>query len=288
MRITTLYDHAGETDATGLSDALRSLYDGDLAFPPHLGPRPFIVGNFVQTVDGIVSLKDPGHAGGRDISGRNEEDAFIMGLLRCYADAVLVGEETFNVGHGHLWTPEFVAPRFADQYRAVRSRLGKASAHPLNVIVSGRGTVSLDEPLFRREDIKSLVLTTETGATSLRRKYGTSLPADVRVLPGEALLDAADIVSLLSDGEGVKLLLHEGGPMLFSSFLKQRLIDELFLTVAPHIAGRGLSVERPTFASHLDLPPNETLWGRLLSVRIAAGGHLFLRYRWTDSTNTPG
>src|SRR5689334_3746544 len=101
MRLKTLYDG---TDSSGrLSAELQALYDGDLSFPDACRQRPFVIGNFVQTLDGVVSFKIGGHSGGGDISGRNEEDTFVMGLLRSCADAVLIGEETYRVAQGHLW-----------------------------------------------------------------------------------------------------------------------------------------------------------------------------------------
>lgn len=59
---------------------LATLY-GRLAFPPHRG-RAHVVGNFVTTLDGVVTLNEPGHASGGDISGFNRHDQVVMGLLR--------------------------------------------------------------------------------------------------------------------------------------------------------------------------------------------------------------
>ncbi len=275
----TLYDGTGVAPSPCLTKILREAYDGELFFSDS-SSRPLIVGNFVQTLDGIVSLKIPGKSGGAEISGRNEEDTFIMGLLRAYADAVMFGEDTFRNAPGHVWTAGCVYPTFEKEFHAFRKHIGKGSRHPLNVVVSGRGHVNLDEPLFKNEETHSLVLTTQQGVTQLHRRYGGMLPAIVHVLPGEVAINPSDMVALLHAEYGVKLLLHEGGPTLFSSFLTQQLIDELFLTMAPQIVGRGRTGERPTFSGPLGLAPEEAIWGTLLSVKRAAkSGHLFLRYR---------
>ena len=98
--------------------------------------------------------------------------------------------------------------------------------------------------------------------------------------PATVVLDPSDMVALLHADYGVKLLLHEGGPTLFSCFLQQALLDELFLTVAPQIVGRGGTGERPAFSGSLGLAPEQAIWGTLLSVKQAGkSGHLFLRYR---------
>jgi riboflavin biosynthesis pyrimidine reductase len=281
MHILTLYDTTPRPPARCLTDQLAALYDGDLLLPD--APRkPAVVANFVQSLDGIVSLRIPGKAGGADISGRNEEDAFLMGLLRACADAVMIGEDTFRNAPGHMWTPGCVYPALAKEFLALRTHLGKPSEHPLNVIVSGMGQVNLNERLFTQEEVASLVLTTARGAAELHRRYGDRLPAAVRILPGEAVLNPADMVALLHADYGVQLLLHEGGPRLFSSFLTQGLIDELFLTIAPQIVGRGESGERPNVSGPLALDPEQAIWGTLHSVKCADSGHLFLRYRVTQ------
>lgn len=280
MQIETLFDQTAHESSRCLTHKLRSLYDGDLVLPDPPMDRPLIFGNFVQTLDGIVSLKIPGKSGGGEISGRNDEDTFIMGLLRSYADAVVIGEETFRTGAGHVWTADFIYPKLNNEFLAFRAHLGKVSPHPLNVVVSGLGTVDLDEPLFKRNDIHGLVLTTGQGEQRLKQTYGQRLPATVHVLPGEAFIDPSDIIRFLHTAYRVKLLLHEGGPTLFAAFLKNPLLDELFLTIAPQIVGRGLAGERPNFSGPLALAPENALWATLLSVkRATAAGHLFLRYR---------
>ena len=279
LEIRTLYDGTGIPPSPCLTRSLYAAYDGELFFGDS-SKKPLIFANFVQTLDGIVSLKIPGKSGGAEISGRNEEDMFIMGLLRASADAVMFGEDTFRNAPGHVWTAGFVYPTFENEFHAFRKHVGKTSLHPLNVVVSGMGHVDLDQPLLKHEEIRSLVLTTQQGAARLQLKYGDTLPVTVRVLPGEAALDPSDMIALLHAEYGVKLLLHEGGPTLLSSFLKQSLLDELFLTVAPQIVGHGSTRERPAFSGPLGLAPEQAIWSTLLSVKRAAkSGHLFLRYR---------
>lgn len=277
MGVKTLFDR---TPSAGLlSSALQALYDGDLSFPELPESRPLVIGNFVQTIDGIVSFKIPGHNGGDEISGRNEEDALVMGLLRCCADAVLIGEETYRVARGHLWTADFIYPKGRAEFEALRRSLGKRTVHPLTVIASGKGTIDLSGPLFKQAGVQTVVFTTKTGKEHIERKHGTTLPCDVQVLPGETMLAAGDMTRLLHEAYGVKLLLHEGGPRLFGSFLDEHVIDELFLTIAPQIIGRGVSGERPGFSGRLSFGVDQAMWVTLLSVKSADTGHLFLRYR---------
>ena len=276
MQVKTLYDATGSAGL--LSDVLRRLYDGNLGFS-QAPARPFIVGNFVQSLDGIVSFKIPGLSGGGEISGRNEEDTFIMGLLRACADAVIIGEETYRVAHQHLWTADFIYPKLKDEFQSLRRSLEKRTTYPLTVIASGKGNVDLNGALFKQSEVKSVVLTTKKGKEQIERRHGTMLPCDLQVLAGEASLQASDMAALLYGAYGVKLLLHEGGPMLFAPFLQDNLVDELFLTIAPQIVGRGAMRERPAFSGQLSFGPDEARWGTPQSIKTAASGHLFLRYR---------
>lgn len=279
LEIRTLYDAAGLISSPYLTKVLRATYDGDLIFSDSQ-KRPLVFCNFVQTLDGIVSLKIPGKSGGAEISGTNQEDAFIMAVLRACADAVMIGEDTFRNAPGHVWTAGCVYPALIDEFQAFRKQVGKDSLHPLNVVVSGMGHVDLDQPLFKDAEIQSLVLTTQRGAAHLQQRYGVTLPATVRVLPGDAVLDPSDMMALLQAEYGIHLLLHEGGPTLLASFLEHAWLDEVFLTVSPQVVGRGLTGERPSFSGPLQLEPKQAIWTTLLSVKRAGkSGHLFLRYR---------
>jgi riboflavin biosynthesis pyrimidine reductase len=114
---------------------------GRFRFPPRTG-RPYIVANFVTTLYGVVSLRAPGHEGGGDISGFNQDDRVVMGLLRAISDAVVVGVGTLRAAPQHLWTAEYICPSLAHEYVELRASLGKPEP-PLNVIVSGTGESGL-------------------------------------------------------------------------------------------------------------------------------------------------
>lgn len=282
MKITTIFERMTTLTAENLlPETLRDFYDGKLAFSSQPNGRPLIIGNFVQTLDGIVSFKIPHQSGGGVISGRNEEDRFIMALLRACADAVIVARGTLHEDPGHVWTPEFMYPSMAEHFVELRTRLGKPSPHPLNVIVSGSGHINLAEKVFWTPGVRALILTTARGQAHLLQQCDTPLSptTEVRVLPGHDALEPHDIASTLYGEYGVNLLLHEGGPTFFSAFLTTRLVDELFLTIAPQIVGSGLRRERPPFAVAANFDVQEALRGNLMSVkRPHRGSHLYLRY----------
>jgi riboflavin biosynthesis pyrimidine reductase len=97
------------------------------------------------------------------------------------------------------------------------------------------------------------------------------VPDDLPVVADARLVaDLGELRALRQ--EGIRSLLGEGGPHLNSSLFAEGMVDELFLTVAPIIAGPG---EALTIVEGLALP--DAIEAELLTVHEAQG-HLFLRY----------
>jgi len=277
-QINTLLDRSTIQDQPVLPEELTILYDGDLRFPV-VDFKPYVIGNFVSTIDGVVSFEISGASGGGDISGFNEADRFIMGLLRASVDAVIVGSGTLReVAPGHLWLAEYVYPEASERY--ARYRQGKLNklVPPLNVIVSGSGAVDLQRTVFHTGAVKTLIITSPRGAELLEKNGAALTSAEVRAIEGgEDKIAPASILKLLRDEFGVKVLLHEGGPALFGDFLAHGCVDELFLTVAPQFAGRATRRQRPGLVAGTEFLPQTAPWLKLLSVKQSAS-HLYLRY----------
>jgi len=275
-----LFDRTPDLEPS-LPTPLRELYGGHLGFPQNKSMLPYVIANFVSTLDGVVSYQIPGHSGGSTISGSNPGDRFIMGLLRASADAVLVGSGTVHdVSPKHLWIPTFAYPEAAEVYKSYRVKVLRKPEEPLVVIVTGSGKLDLQRAIFQAHDIQKVVFTTPDGLEELTRRGAARLPSvEVRSIePHETRLTARAILEQLSTEFKVRLVLHEGGPMLFGGFMAERLVNELFLTVAPQMAGRLESAIRPVIIAGVEFSPNEAPWFELLSTRQQAN-HLYLRYR---------
>ena len=256
-----------------LPSDLATLY-GRLQFPPP-GGRPYVISNFVSTLDGIVAFSEPGHTGGAPISGSNEHDLMVMGLLRAVADVVLVGGGTLRSGPAHLWTAPHIYPALADSYRALRRSLGKPDP-PLNVIVTARGEIDPSYRVFQSGEVPVLIVTSTNG---LRHIQALGLPRSVEAVAAQdaARLHIRSILDAVNRARPCRLLLVEGGPHLLADFFAESYLDEQFLTVAPQVAGRNGSGERPGLVAGRTFAPAHPLWGTLVSVK-RGGSHLFLRY----------
>lgn len=279
--IRTLLDRAGSPGSAVLPAELRRLYGGELQFPAAALPsRPYVIGNFVSTFDGIVSYRIPGKAGGGTISGNNQPDRFIMGLLRASADAVMIGAGTLHATDAsHSWTADAIYPEAGKLYDVYRKAVLGKPKPPETIVVSASGVVDLERPMFHTSTIAIRIITTAKGRDRLRSIGAHKLPAtELTVLDSSAQLIAPDtILEFLRAQCGVSLLLHEGGSTLFGEFVAARLVDEFFLTVAPQIAGCTPDKPRPTLVSGTEFQPETAPWLRVLSVK-QSGDHLYLRY----------
>src|SRR6516165_11285974 len=239
--VRTLIDRDQEYAELMLPQGLRELYDGDLHFPRPPAQRAFVIGNFVSTLDGVVSYKLKDHAGGSTISGSDPADRFIMGLLRATADAVMVGARTFHdVSTKGLWIPEYTYPDAKHLYSQYRVKVLHKPEFPLVVVVSGSGRLELERAIFRTPGVRTVVITTSAGRDELARAGATEL-ASVQIKAVDTTggsIAPLVVLPLLYLQFGVRMLLHEGGPTLFGQFLAAEAVDELFMTLSPQIAGR--------------------------------------------------
>jgi riboflavin biosynthesis pyrimidine reductase len=261
-----------EIRGTGMPAVLERRYGGPLLVPLR-ADRPTVVANFVTTLDGVVAFGSGDLSGGGVVSGFHEPDRFVMGLLRALADVVVIGAGTLAGTTAHRWIAEHAHPASASAFEEWRATMGLAPK-PTTVVVTGSGKVPVGHPGLNDPSIPAVIATTPTGA---QRLADADLPASVTVEsigPGPRLAgsDVLDLARQL----GARLVLSEGGPHLVGELVGSDLLDELFLTVAPQLAGRA--GERLGLVEGVALPPHDTRWQDLVSIRGSAN-HLFLRYR---------
>jgi riboflavin biosynthesis pyrimidine reductase len=218
--------------------------------------RPYVIANFIASADGKAA------ADGRTAPLGSPGDRAVFHLLRTEVDAVLAGTRTMFVeNYGPLAKNASLSE--------VRVRAGR-QPQPLGVVISRSGTIPFEIPLFASPDSRVAVYAPP----------GTDVP-DTAAEVTLHELDAGDggltaVMSSLRAEHGVRSLLCEGGPSLFSALLLDDLVDELFLTLAPKLAGgepSGGEALRILAGGELE-PPVEL---ELLAV-LAAGSSLFLRY----------
>jgi riboflavin biosynthesis pyrimidine reductase len=243
-----------------LPDELSARYAGSLGFGALC-----VYANFVETVDGVVAI--PGVSGSNAlIADESDDDKFVMGLLRALADVVLIGSGTLRASPKGRWRPEGVYPDGAREFAELRAALGKPE-HPAVAILTTGASLDVHHPVIA----DALVLTTASGADLL-----DGIVPNVVAVNDAALVDLPLALELLRS-HGHALVLAEAGPTTFSELVSLQLVDELFLTVSPVLAGRIASGRRLGLVEGIELLANVRVGLRLLSLRRAQE-HLFLRY----------
>jgi riboflavin-specific deaminase-like protein len=214
--------------------------------------RPQVILNMISTADGRATLN------GRSGTLSSSADRVLFHGLRSAVDAVLVGAGTVRAEHYGRIIPDATS-------RERRRRRG-LSDEPLACIVSNRVELEQDIPLLREPSARIVIL---TGSDA-------SLPANAAqveyIRTGHAgRFELPDAVAELGKRYGVQRVLCEGGPHLAWQLLAAGLLDELFLTVAPLLAGgEALRI----LAGDELVPPRQL---ELLGV-LSGGSELFLRY----------
>jgi riboflavin biosynthesis pyrimidine reductase len=259
-----------------LPDALRMIYAGDWTIP-EFPSRPYVYSNFVQSRDGRVSFSVPGHMGGGDVSGFDQHDAWLMGLLRARADAVVMGDTTLKIEPDHLWTCDYIYSSDPTLFLELR-RLENRRECPLQVFLSLDGNLHADAKVFAQSHLHIVIATTVSGA---ERAASLQSEAKLDVLTlGEKSVDIQKLCEVLYADYAVKSLLCEGGPRAYGSFIAAGRIDEEFLTLAPTVIGNDSSkFFRPSLVEGVAFMPEHHPKSKPASLR-RAGDYLFLRSQY--------
>ena len=201
-----------------LTVPLGLLYGGGLGFS-----GPTVYTNFVASLDGSVAFPEIPKSN-KLISGGSEADHFVMGLLRAFADVIVVGSGTLRGSPTGTWSPARAHPDSASLFAELRRLRGRPE-RPELAILSGSGAIDVQHPALGE---RAVILTSTSGASQLRER----VPAAVEVAPlaSEIEIDPGVVLRALRE-RGHQLILFEAGPHTFGTFAAAGLIEELFLTV---------------------------------------------------------
>ena len=235
-----------ENRATSPAELASGLRLGDKA--PR--ERPYLVLNMVSSLDGKAAID------WRTKGLSTELDRELFHHLRTQADAVLVGAGTVRAErYGRMAK--------TGELRDKREHEGLAR-DPLAVVVSGRLDLPADLPLLNEPEQRVLIATASDaelqglGEQVEYARVGDDLPL---------------LMARLREDHGVRSVLCEGGPTLNSYLLAAGVVDELFLTLNPKLAGGAAAL---TIVAGRELVEPAEL--ELVSV-AEGGGDLFTRWR---------
>lgn len=168
--------------------------------------KPYVIVNCASSIDGKIAL-----VGKKPLKISSEEDMARVHKLRNECDAILVGIETVLADDPKLTVKE--------------KYVGKAR-QPLRVILDSKFRTPENAEVMKPY-AKTLIVT-----TCKEFKEG-----HVEVIKcGNDKIDLKKLMEILHK-KGIKKLLVEGGSTVIWEFLKNKLVDEMFVFFAPIIIG---------------------------------------------------
>jgi len=174
--------------------------------------RPYVIVNCAMSADGKIASPS-----GKQLRISNEEDIKRMYNLRNSCDAVLVG-----IG----------AVLSDDPKLTVKEKYVKNPKQPLRVILDSKCRTP-EDALVLNDVAKTLIVATEGNEKQFDRDHieVVGIKADDGMhVELESMLD-------LLYQRGIKKLLVEGGGTIIWSFLRNRLVDDLYTYIGPCIIG---------------------------------------------------
>ena len=233
---------------TTVADQVAALDLVALAHPE----RPYVITNFALTLDGHATI-----SGRSGAIGSATDTAMLVGL-RTRVDAVMIGAGTMRA--------ERYGRVIGDPAKRERREAEGLSPDPLMVDRLGEPRPALGRAAVHRGSRANSDRDRLRWRAAPDRDAGEPVPRAGRALPGRRCSPTC------ARSEGVRALLCEGGPRLHAELIANGLVDELFVTHAPKLAG-GVG---PGFVSGLAEEERGLELGWLLA--DADAGELFGRY----------
>jgi len=221
--------------------------------------RPFVTLNVAMTADGKT---DTVARRGATIS--SPHDLARVDRLRAESDAVLVGGRTL------LGDDPRLTVKSAD-LRAERRARG-LEENPIKVGIVSNADLRDDSRFLTAGPAQVMLFTTQrtSSAQIIRlRERGARV-----FVTGERRVDLVRAFHRLRE-HGVKRLLVEGGGTLNAELLRLRLVDEVYLYIAPLIFG---GADAPTLADGVGLQRKEAIHLQLSTAETLRDGGIVVHY----------
>src|SRR5437899_8675114 len=173
--------------------------------------RPQVIISVAMSIDGKIATRT-----GRSKLSSNE-DLLRVHKLRANVDAILVGKHTQMIDNPSL---------------TVKLAKGK---NPVRIILDSKGYIKSNSKIIKTcKMIPTIIAVSEkiTQKNIIRlEKEGLEV-----IKCGQDKVDLKKLLHVLRR-KNIKNLLVEGGGLTNWSFIKNKLVDELVITITPHVLG---------------------------------------------------
>ena len=172
--------------------------------------RPYVILNAGMTLDGKIATR------ARDTKISCYEDLIRVHILRSKVDAVMVGINTV----------------LNDDPRLTVHKI-KSKRQPVRIVIDSKARTPLNSRVLNNES-KTIIAVSEIadkGRIEALRRKGAEV-----IICGKEKVDLVKLMEILYE-KGIRKILLEGGGTLNWSMLKNGLVDEVIVAIAPVIVG---------------------------------------------------
>ena len=172
--------------------------------------RPYVIISAAMSIDGKIASR----TGRSNLSSK--KDLVRVHNLRKTADAILVGKNTINVD---------------DPLLTVRYVKGK---NPIRIILDSKGSLSPKSKVIETaKKIPTILVVSEKASRHVQRFVAKGVQV---VRCGQDKIDLKKLLQILGK-KGIKRIIVEGGGTTNWYFFKEKLVDEIAITITPYVLG---------------------------------------------------
>ncbi len=171
--------------------------------------RPYVIINCASSIDGKIAL-----VGKKEIKLSNEEDFARVHMLRNECDAILVGIETVLTDNPKL---------------TVKEKYVHNPKQPIKIILDSKLRIPEESNVLKAG--KTIIAT----ISNKIRKFNENVEI-IRCKEKNGKIDLNELMKILYK-KGIRKLLVEGGSTVIWEFLKNGIVDEMFIYFSPIIIG---------------------------------------------------
>lgn len=176
--------------------------------------KPHVILNSAMTLDGKIATR----TGSSEISG--PEDLQRVHQIRKELDAIMVGINTVLEDDPRLTVHKFSS---------------EESDNPLRVVTDSKAITPINSRVLNEEAETLIAVSQDAPRERVKLLMDKGDNVDV-ILAGETRVDLTILMDELAQ-RGIRSILLEGGSTLNYSMLKDGLVDEIRVCIAPMIAG---------------------------------------------------
>ena len=173
--------------------------------------RPHVILSAAMSLDGKIATR----TGDSNLS--SEKDLLRVHKLRANVDAILVGKNTLMID---------------DPLLIVKHVRGK---NPIRIILDSKGSIKLTSRIVKTSRMIPTII-----AVSEKIKQKNIIRLEKKgaevIKCGQNKIDLKKLLYILRKKK-IKNLLVEGGGLTNWSFIKDKLVDEIIVTITPHVLG---------------------------------------------------